>query len=53
MIVKKYIKAITNNAEKDYVLDIGNLIIDNNPDSSKDKTFFMVIESEEFHKIME
>lgn len=52
LIIKKYIEIVTNNADKDYILDISNLIIDNNSDGSKDKTFFVVIESDEIHKIM-
>lgn len=52
LIINKYIEVITNNADKDYILDISNLIIDNNSESCKDKTFFVVIESEEIHKIM-
>ena len=52
LIINKYIEVVTNNADKDYILDISNLIIDNNSESCKDKTFFVVIESEEIHKIM-
>ena len=52
LIVMKYIQVVTNNADKDYILDISNLIIDNNSDVSKDKTFFVVIGSDEIHKIM-
>ena len=52
LIVMKYIQVVTNNADKDYILDISNLIIDNNSNSSKDKTFFVVIGSDEIHKIM-
>lgn len=52
LIAKKYIKVITNNGEKDYILDLGNLIIDNHSDGNKDKAFFVIIESEEIHKIM-
>lgn len=52
LIVNKYIEVITNKADKDYILDISNLIIDNNSDGSKDKTFFVVIDSDEIHKIM-
>lgn len=52
LIMKKYIKVIANNKEKDYILDIGNLIIDNHSNGNKDKTFFVVIRSEEIHKIM-
>lgn len=52
LIVMKYIQIVTNKADKDYILDIGNLIIDNNSDVSKDKTFFVVIGSDEIHKIM-
>lgn len=51
LIVMKYIQVVTNKADKDYILDIGNLIIDNNSDGSKDKTFFVVIGSDEIHKI--
>lgn len=52
LIIKKYIEVVINNADKDYILDIGNLIIGNNYDDSKDKTFFVVIGSDEIHKIM-
>lgn len=52
LIENKYIDVVTNNADKDYILNIGNLIIDNNYDGSKDKTFFVVIGSDEIHKIM-
>lgn len=52
LIIKKYIEVVTNNADKDYVLDISNLIIDNHSDRSRDKTFFVVIGSDEIHKIM-
>lgn len=52
LIMKKYIKVIANNKEKDYILDIGNLIIDNHSNGNKDKIFFVVIRSEEIHKIM-
>lgn len=52
LIAKEYIQVVTNNGERDYVLDTGNLIIDNHSDGNKDKTFFVVIESEEIHKIM-
>lgn len=52
LIIKKYIMVVANNADKDYILDIGNLIIDNCSDENKDKAFFVVIESEEIHKIM-
>lgn len=52
LIMKKYFKVIANNKEKDYILDIGNLIIDNHSNGNKDKTFFVVIGSEEIHKIM-
>lgn len=52
LIMKKYIEAVANNKEKDYILDIGNLIIDNQSDCNKDKVFFVVIESEEIHRIM-
>lgn len=51
-IMKKYIEVVANNKEKDYILDIGNLIIDNQSDCNKDKVFFVVIESEEIHRIM-
>lgn len=52
LIIKKYIEIVTNNADKDYILDIGNLIIDNHSDSSEERNFFVVIESDEIHKIM-
>lgn len=52
LIAKEYIQVVTNNGERDYVIDTGNLIIDNHSDGNKDKTFFVVIESEEIHKIM-
>lgn len=52
LIVMKCLQVVINKADKDYILDIGNLIIDNNYDSSKDKTFFVVIGSDEIHKIM-
>jgi hypothetical protein len=52
LIVMKYIQVVTNKADKDYILDIGNLIIDNNSDDSKNKIFFLVIGSDEIHKIM-
>lgn len=48
----KYIEVITNIGEKDYVLDIGNLVIDNCSDNDKNKTYFVIIESGEIHKIM-
>ena len=51
LIAKKYIEVVTNNADKDYILDISNLIIDNHSDCNN-KAFFVVIESEEIHKIM-
>ena len=52
LIVMKYIQVVTNKADKDYILDIGNLIIDNNSVDSKNKIFFLVIGSDEIHKIM-
>lgn len=52
LIIKKYIEVVTNNADKDYILDIRKLIIDNNSDGSKDKNYFVIIESDEIHKIM-
>lgn len=52
LITKKYIEVVADNKEKDYILDIGNLIIDNQSDCNKDKVFFIVIESEEIHRIM-
>lgn len=52
LIIKKYIGIVTNNADKDYILDISNLIIDNNSDGSKDKNYFVIIGSDEIHKIM-
>lgn len=52
LIAKRYVKAVANNKEKDYVFDLGNLIIDNNSGNNKDKAFFVIIESEEIHKIM-
>lgn len=50
LVVKKYIEVITNIGEKDYVLNISNLIIDNY--SNENKTFFVIITSEEIHRIM-
>lgn len=52
LIIKEYIMVVANNVDKDYILDIGNLIINNRSDENKDKTFFLVIKSEEIHKIM-
>ena len=52
LITKKYITIVANNADKDYILDISNLIINNRTDENKDKTLFVVIKSEEIHKIM-
>lgn len=52
LAVKNYIKIVANNNEKDYILDIGNLIIDNHYNENANKTFFVVIELEEIHKIM-
>lgn len=52
LIMKKYIGVVANNKEKDYILDIENLIIDNHSSENKDKAFFVVIESNEIHKIM-
>lgn len=52
LIIKKYIVVVANNADKDYILDISNLIIDNHSDANRDKTFFVVIGTEEIHKIM-
>ena len=52
LIIKKYIVVVANNADKDYILDISNLIIDNHSDANRDKTFFVVIGAEEIHKIM-
>lgn len=52
LIVNKYIEVVTHKADKDYILDIGNLIINNYSDSSKNGIFFVIIESEEIHKIM-
>lgn len=52
LIMKKYIEIVANNKEKDYILDIGNLIINNHSDENKEKTFFVIITSEEIHKIM-
>lgn len=52
LIANKYIEVVTNNADKDYILNLSSLIIDNNSDGSKDKTFFVVIGSDEIHKIM-
>lgn len=52
LIANKYIEVVTNNADKDYILNISSLIIDNNSDGSKDKTFFVVIGSDKIHKIM-
>lgn len=52
LIVNKYIEVITNKADKDYILDISNLIINNYSDGSKERNFFIIIESDEIHKIM-
>lgn len=52
LITKKYIEAVTNSGEKDYILNLENLIIDNHSDSNKDRAFFVIIESEEIHRIM-
>ena len=52
LIVNKYIEVLTNNAYRDYILDIGNLIINNYSDSCKERNFFVVIGSDEIHKIM-
>lgn len=52
LITKKYIMVVANNADKDYILDIGNLIMNNCSDENKDKAFFVIIESKEIHKIM-
>lgn len=52
LIVKKYIEVVVNNNEKDYILDIGNLIIDNHSNENKNKIFFTIVSSEEVHKIM-
>lgn len=52
LITKKYIEVVTNNADKDYILDIRKFIIDNNSDGSKDKNYFVIIGSDEIHKIM-
>lgn len=51
LITKKYIMVVANNADKDYILDIGNLIIDNHSDCNN-KAFFVVITSEEIHKVI-
>lgn len=53
LIMKKYIEVVADNKEKDYILDIGSLLIDNQSDCNKDKVFFVVIESEEIHRIMD
>lgn len=52
LITKKYIEVVTNNADKDYILDIRKFIIDNNSDGSKNKNYFVIIGSDEIHKIM-
>ncbi len=52
LIAKKYIDVKVNIGDKDYILDIGNLIIDNRSDANSEKTLFVVITSEEIHKIM-
>lgn len=52
LIVKKYIEVVVNNNEKDYILNIGNLIIDSHSNRNKDKIFFTIVSSEEVHKIM-
>lgn len=51
LITKKYIMVVANNADKDYILDIGNLIIDNHSDCNN-KAFFVVITLEEIHKVI-
>lgn len=52
LIAKKYIEVKVNIGEKDYILDIGNLIIDNNSSENKEKIFFVIVTSDEIHKIM-
>lgn len=52
LITKKYIEVVTNNADKDYILDIRKFVIDNNSDGSKNKNYFVIIGSDEIHKIM-
>lgn len=52
LITKKYIDVKANIGEKDYIIDIGKLIIDNNSSESKEKIFFVIVTSDEIHKIM-
>ena len=52
LIAKKYIEVKVNIGEKDYILDIGRLIIDNNSSENKEKIFFVIVTSDEIHKIM-
>lgn len=52
LIKKKYIKVVASNGEKEYILDIGNLVIDNCSVENKEKIFFVIVTLEEVHKIM-
>ncbi len=52
LIAKKYIEVKVNIGDKDYIFDIGNLIIENNSIENKEKVFFAIITSDEIHKIM-
>jgi len=52
LAVKNYIKIVVNNNEKDYILDISNLFIDNHHNENDDKIFLVIVTSEEIHKIM-
>ena len=52
LITKKYIDAKVYIGEKDYIVDIGNLIIDNDSSEKKEKIFFVIVTSDEIHKIM-
>ncbi len=52
LAVKNYIKIVVNNNEKDYILDISNLFIDNHHNENDDKIFLIIVTSEEIHKIM-
>lgn len=52
LVVNDYVKIVVNNNEKDYILDISNLIIDTHHNENDDKLFFTIVTSEEVHKIM-
>ena len=45
LAVKNYIKIVVNNNEKDYILDISNLIIDTHHNENDDKVFFTIVTS--------